>query len=241
MARRDKSNGGTAVEERREQQGSQAAESRTSRSESRGTAVGPLATGGVPFFGPALTATPFTMLRRVNEDFNQLFDALLRGGTDPGTGGRAGRGALTTPGQGFAALAAWTPQIEVERRTDAMVIRADLAGVNPDDVDVTVENNVVTIRARRMPQREEGDEVIADERTYGEFTRQLFLGDNLDPDGLTADLANGVLTLRIPVSEASKPRRVALASSEREGDSTERSDAPAERSDSPAGAASSSR
>ena len=92
-----------------------------------------------------------------------------------------------------------------------------------------------------MPQREEGDEVIADERTYGEFTRQLFLGDNLDPNGLTADLANGVLTLRIPVSEASKPRRVALASSEREGDSTERSDAPAERNDAQAGAASSSR
>ena len=74
-----------------------------------------------------------------------------------------------------------------------------------------------------------------------DVTRQLFLGDNLDPNGLTADLANGVLTLRIPVSEASKPRRVALASSEREGVSTERSDAPAERSDAPAGAASSSR
>jgi hypothetical protein len=99
MARRDKSNGGTAVEERGEQQGSPSVESRTSRSESRGTAVGPLATGGVPFLGPALTATPFTLLRRVNEDFNQLFDALLRGGTDPGTGGRAGRGALTTPGR----------------------------------------------------------------------------------------------------------------------------------------------
>jgi HSP20 family protein len=111
--------------------------------------------------------------------------------------------------------------------------------VNPDDVDVTVENNVVTIRARRMPQREEGQEVIADERTYGDFTRQLFLGDNLDPDGLTADLANGVLTLRIPVSEASKPRRVALASSERDEDSTERAGAPADRNDAPVGAASS--
>ena len=129
--------------------------------------------------------------------------------------------------------AARTMPMEALRRGDEFAVYLDLPGVNPDDVDVTVENNVVTIRARRMPQREEGDEVIADERTYGEFTRQLFLGDNLDPNGLTADLANGVLTLRIPVSEASKPRRVALASSEREGDSTERSDAPAERSDSP--------
>ena len=107
--------------------------------------------------------------------------------------------------------------MEALRRGDEFAVYLDLPGVNPDDVDVTVENNVVTIRARRTPQREEGDEVIADERTYGEFTRQLFLGDNLDPNGLTADLANGVLTLRIPVSEASKPRRIALASSERDG------------------------
>jgi len=138
------------------------------------------------------------------------------------------------------AQAARTMPMEALRRGDEFAVYLDVPGVNPDDV-VTVENNVVTVRARHMPQREEGDEVIADERTYGEFTRQLFLGDNLDPNGLTADLATGVLTLRIPVSEASKPRRVALASSEREGDSTERSDAPAERSDSPAGAASSSR
>ena len=144
--------------------------------------------------------------------------------------------------------AARTMPMEALRRGDEFAVYLDLPGVNPDDVDVTVENNVVTIRARRMPQREEGHEVIADERTYGDFTRQLFLGDNLDPDGLTADLANGVLTLRIPVSEASKPRRVALASSERDGNSTERNDAPterndapAERNDAPAGAASPSR
>jgi len=139
------------------------------------------------------------------------------------------------------AQAARTMPMEALRRGDEFAVYLDLPGVSADDVDVTVENNVVTIRARRVPQREEGDEVIADERIYGEFTRQLFLGDNLDPNGLTAELANGVLTLRIPVSEASKPRRVALASSERDGDSTERSDAPAERNDAPAGAASPSR
>lgn len=106
-----------------------------------------------------------------------------------------------------------TMPMEALRRGDEFAVHLDLPGVSRDDVDITVENNVVTIRARRMPQRTEGDEVIADERTYGEFSRQLFLGDNLDPSGLAADLADGVLTLRIPVSEASKPRRVALASS----------------------------
>lgn len=122
--------------------------------------------------------------------------------------------------------AARTMPMEAVRRGDDFAVYLDLPGVNSDDVDVTVEINVVTIRARRMPHREEGDEVIADERTWGEFTRQLFLGDNLDPGGLTADLSDGVLTLRVPVNEASKPRRVALASSERNGDSAERTDAP---------------
>jgi HSP20 family protein len=119
-----------------------------------------------------------------------------------------------------------TMPMEAVRHGDQFAVYLDLPGVQPDDVDVTVEKNVVTIRARRVPQRGEGDEVIADERIYGEFTRQLFLGDNLDPGGLTADLSDGVLTLRVPVSEASKPRRVALASSERNEDSTEREDVP---------------
>lgn len=134
--------------------------------------------------------------------------------------------------------AARTMPMEALRRGDEFAVHLDLPGVSSDDVDVTVENNVVTIRARRMPQREEGDEVIVDERTYGEFTRRLFLGENLDPDSLTADLADGVLTLRIAVNEAGKLRRVALASSDRE-DSTEREGAPAERNDAPVGAASS--
>jgi HSP20 family protein len=134
-----------------------------------------------------------------------------------------------------------TMPMEALRRGHEFAVYLDLPGVSSDDVDVTVENNVVTIRSRRMPRREEGDEVIIDERTYGEFTRRLFLGDNLDPDGLTADLADGVLTLSIPVSEAGKPRRVALTSPEREGDSTERGDAPAERDDAPAAAVSSQR
>ncbi len=209
MARRDKSNGGTAVEEHREQLSPQAAEGRTSRSESRGTAVGPLATGGVPFFGPALTATPFTLLRRVNEDFNQLFDVLLRGGTDPGTGGRAGRGALTTPGQGFAALAAWTPQIEIERRKDAMVIRADLAGVNPDDVDVTVENGVLTISGeRRQERREEREGVVQTELSYGSFMRSIPLPDGADENRLSATMRDGSLEITVPIAARERGRRV---------------------------------
>ena len=89
----------------------------------------------------------------------------------------------------------------------------DLPGVVEDDVELTVERNVVTIRAHRAPARQDGDEVIIDERPYGEFIRQLFLGDNLDAGRMTADLRDGVLRLTIPVSEESKPRRIPLGSS----------------------------
>jgi HSP20 family protein len=103
-----------------------------------------------------------------------------------------------------------TMPMEAFRRGDEFSVQLDLPGVDPDDVDVTVERNVVNIRAVRRPTRQEGDEVLVDERPQGEFTRQLFLGENLDSGKLAASLENGVLTLRIPVAEESKPRRVEI-------------------------------
>ena len=108
--------------------------------------------------------------------------------------------------------------MEALRRGDEFKVYIDMPGVVPDDIDLTVERNVVSVRARRAPAHQEGDEVIIDERPYGEFSRQLFLGDNLDPDRMTADTHDGVLELTIPVSEASKPRRVALGSGGSTGD-----------------------
>ena len=96
------------------------------------------------------------------------------------------------------------------RRGAEFLVFLDVPGVDPEDIDVTVERNVVSVRARRAPAHQEGDEVIIDERPYGEFSRQLFLGDNLDSDRMSGDTRDGVLTLRIPVSEASEPRRVQL-------------------------------
>ena len=122
-----------------------------------------------------------------------------------------------------------TLPMEALRRGEEFIVHLDVPGVVPDDIDVSVERNVVSIRARRAPARREGDDVIINERIYGEFARQLFLGDNLDPDGLSATTADGVLTLTIPVREESKPRKVALTSSE--GDRADsRTAAPTEQS-----------
>jgi HSP20 family protein len=101
--------------------------------------------------------------------------------------------------------------MEAFRRGDEFMVAIDVPGAKPEDVEVSVERNVVNVRATRTALHKDGDEVIVDERPQGEFTRQLFLGDNLDPAKLTADVADGVLTLTIPVAEESKPRRIQIA------------------------------
>jgi HSP20 family protein len=103
--------------------------------------------------------------------------------------------------------------MEAFRRGDRFVVALDLPGVDANDVDLTVERNVVTVRARRAPLRGEGDELLVDERPQGEFSRQFFLGDNLDSTRLSAEFDRGVLMLGIPVAEASKPRKVEIGSS----------------------------
>ena len=111
------------------------------------------------------------------------------------------------------ARAARTLPMEALRRGDQFIVSIDVPGTAAEDIDLTVERNVVEITTRRQPIRQEGDEVIVDERPQGEFRRQLFLGENLDSDNLSAACDRGVLTLTIPVSEASKPRKVQIGGS----------------------------
>jgi HSP20 family protein len=113
--------------------------------------------------------------------------------------------------QGLAARAPRAMPMEAFRRGDQFIVALDLPGVRPEDVDVTVEHNVITVRATRGPLRQEGDELIVDERPQGTFTRQLLLGDNLDSGNLSADFDLGVLMLTIPVAESSKPRKVEIS------------------------------
>lgn len=96
------------------------------------------------------------------------------------------------------------------RRGDSVIVTVDLPGVAPDAIDLTVERNVLTLRAERQPDRGEGDEVLASERRVGTFTRQIFLGENLDTSTISADHHDGVLTISIPVAETAKPRKVTV-------------------------------
>jgi HSP20 family protein len=101
--------------------------------------------------------------------------------------------------------------IDAYRRDDEFVVDVDLPGVDPDSIDLTVEQNVLTVRAERTWTRDEGTEVVAAERPHGTFTRQMFLGEALDTDHIDATYDKGVLSLRLPVAEHAKPRKVAIS------------------------------
>lgn len=99
-------------------------------------------------------------------------------------------------------------EMDAFRRGNDVWVQLDVPGVKSDDIDITVERNVLTIGAQRNWQREEGDQSYLAERARGSFRRQIQLGDGLDLEHLEADLHDGVLTVRIPVAETAKPRKV---------------------------------
>jgi HSP20 family protein len=111
---------------------------------------------------------------------------------------------------GTAARPAVMP-MDAWREEDTFVVEFDLPGVDADSIDLDVERNVVTVKAER-PAREAETEMIAAERPRGVFSRQLILGDNLDTDNIAAAYDAGVLTLRIPVAERAKPRKIQISS-----------------------------
>ncbi|MGN2638264.1 Hsp20/alpha crystallin family protein [Nocardia takedensis] len=96
------------------------------------------------------------------------------------------------------------------RDGDKFFVELDLPGIDADSLDVDVERNVVTVRATRS-DLDSDRSMIAAERTRGVFSRQLFLGENLDTDAIRADYRDGVLRLVIPVAEKAKSRKIEIA------------------------------
>lgn len=107
--------------------------------------------------------------------------------------------------------------MDLYRSGDHYVLHCDLAGADPDSVDVNVEGGTLTIRAQRSARTEKGVQWLRQERATGTFQRQLTLGDGLDLDSINATYTDGVLTITIPVAERAKPRRIAIHSAGSEG------------------------
>ena len=102
--------------------------------------------------------------------------------------------------------------MDAYRSGDDSLIVFDLPGLSLDAIDLDVERNVLTVKAERRPTAlDEGVEMQVAERPLGVFSRQLFLGDTLDADRISATYENGVLTVKIPVAARAKPRKIAIA------------------------------
>lgn len=110
-----------------------------------------------------------------------------------------------------------TMPLDAYREGDHFTVMVDLPGVDSESIDLTVEKNVLAIRAERNWKPAEGQELLIAERPYGVFSRQLFLGDALELERIEAAYDLGVLTLTIPVAEQEKPRKVPISAGHTSG------------------------
>lgn len=109
----------------------------------------------------------------------------------------------------------WPMPMDAYKRGDDLWVHIDLPGIAADSIDIDVERNVLTVSAQRTWQRQDGDQVYLAERHRGSFRRQVHLGDGLDAERIEADYHDGVLTLRIPVAETARPRKISISTSSR--------------------------
>ena len=128
----------------------------------------------------------------LQEQVNRVFGDLLE---------RAGDESNLTP---------WAPAVDIFETEHELVVRADLPGVNPQDLDIRVENNILTIRGERKFDSNKANEenYLRVERAYGPFSRSFSLANSVKSDAIKADYQNGVLTLSIPKREEAKPKLI---------------------------------
>lgn len=116
--------------------------------------------------------------------------------------------------QSAATAGAFAPALDVEETEDGFVLHVELPGVSPDDVEVSLEENVLTIAGERRFYRDEDTEHFRRvERHFGRFHRAVRLPDRVEPDGVDAEFRDGMLTISVPKAEEAKPRRIEVRTS----------------------------
>jgi HSP20 family protein len=140
---------------------------------------------------------PFRDLRNLQDDVNRLF---------------TGNVARVFDEEGIA-RGSWSPSVDIFENKDQIVLEAELPGMNREDFDLSVENNVITLRGeRRFEKKEETDNYHRVERAYGSFLRSFTLPNTVSAEGATAEYRNGVLRVVIPKREETKARRIEIKS-----------------------------
>src|ERR1700688_3747506 len=137
---------------------------------------------------------PFRGISTLQDQFNRLFNESFRNHPE--------ESALTT----------WAPAVDIYETPDELVVKADLPDVNEKDIDIRVENNLLTIRGERKFEKAVSEEnYLRVERAYGSFSRSFSLPNTVNPESIHAEYKNGVLTINLPKREESKPRQVKVS------------------------------
>ena len=145
---------------------------------------------------------PFRDLRTLQDEVNRLFSSNLTRGF--------GDDAITR--------GSWMPSVDIYENKDNIVLEAELPGMNREDFELTIENNVLTLRGeRRFEKRDEGDNYHRVERAYGQFTRSFTLPQTVTAENATAEYKNGVLRVVLLKREEVKARRIEVAGEGTEG------------------------
>jgi HSP20 family protein len=106
-------------------------------------------------------------------------------------------------------LTAWAPAVDIFETEHELIVKADLPDVDPKDLDIRVENNILTIRGeRKFEKKVSEDKYLRVERAYGSFSRSFSLANTVNPEGIKAEYQNGVLTLVVPKREEAKPKQI---------------------------------
>ena len=113
-------------------------------------------------------------------------------------------------GDGSRRLTGWEPRIDIDEDEKEFTVKADLPGIDPKDVDISLTENTLTIRGHVESVREEQKEYHRIERFEGQFYREITLPQGIDPDAIEASAEHGVLTIRIPKKEESHPKKISV-------------------------------
>jgi len=141
-----------------------------------------------------VTYDPFRELRSLQDEVNRVFSSSFN---------RSGDNELMR--------GAWSPSVDIYENKDQIVLEAELPGMRPEDVDISIENNVLTIHGeRKFEKKDEQDNFHRVERSYGSFTRSFTLPPTVTSENVDASFDNGVLKLSLAKREEAKPRRIEI-------------------------------
>jgi HSP20 family protein len=136
---------------------------------------------------------PFRGASTLQEQINRVFNNVLERGTEESN------------------LTSWAPAVDIFETEHELVVKADLPDIDAKDLDIRVENNILSIRGeRKFEKKVSEDKYLRVERAYGSFSRSFSLANTVNSEAIKADYSNGVLTLTVPKREEAKPKQIKI-------------------------------